>query len=491
MSPFVAAVDSRLRAMGALQSLEVSLMDACRVKRRRLRSPPMSEPSASPSSNDQPQAAAPPPSNVSPEGGATAPRGRGPLKLVFLIVFCDLLGFSILFPLLPFYATRFDATPLMVGLLTSVYSVCQLVSAPVLGMISDRRGRRPVLVVCQVGSAVGLITLGLAALIHWPSNAIGLAVVFFARVLDGISGGNISTAQAYIGDVTTQENRARGMGVIGAAFGIGFATGPALGGVLGHIDPSLPCFAGALCCLTAAALSFFKLPESLPPEKRAEAVAREKEALSWTKFATVREVFADSVLSQLILSWTLAMAAFVMLESTFALFLHDRFGFGELGAGLFFALAGVVIAVVQGGLIGRLTKAWGEWTLVIAGPLLVAAAMFTYVQSNHAQMIALLVLAGLLNATGRSFMGPSSSALVSKMAPPDKQGAVFGVYHGLGSLSRVLGPAWAGWIYERTADGPFISAGILTLIVGGWLWLLHAKVRRGTRRGFEVQAVNR
>src|SRR4051812_13099782 len=198
---------------------------------------------------------------------------KGALPIIFLIVLADLLGFGVIIPLLPFYARAFHASDFQVGLLFSVYSVCQLIASPVLGLISDRFGRRPVLIASQVGSVIGFILLGVATYGTWAGPALGMTLVYLSRVIDGFSGGNVSTAQAYISDVTTAQNRAKGMGMLGAAFGIGFSCGPALGGLLGHYDVSYPAFAAAGFSGLAALQTYFRLPESR--------VHKETEAEMW------------------------------------------------------------------------------------------------------------------------------------------------------------------------------------------------------------------
>src|SRR3954469_3586376 len=184
---------------------------------------------------------------------ATHQPPKGALGAIFLIVLADLLGFSVIIPLLPFWARKYHASDFQVGLIFAIYSVCQLIASPILGLVSDRFGRRPVLIASQIGSMIGFVLLGYATLGDWShAPALGLTLIYISRVIDGLSGGNISTAQAYISDVTTAENRARGMGMIGAAFGIGFTIGPALGGILGHFGDSLPAFAAAAFSAIAA-----------------------------------------------------------------------------------------------------------------------------------------------------------------------------------------------------------------------------------------------
>ena len=402
----------------------------------------------------------------------------GALRAIFLIVLADLLGFSIIIPLLPFWARKYDATPFQIGLLFSVYSVCMLIGSPLLGLISDRYGRRPVLIASQIGSMAGFILLGVATTGDWAGPILGLTLVYLSRVIDGLSGGNISTAQAYISDVTGPKDRAKGMGMIGAAFGLGFAVGPAIGGVLGHFAPSLPAYAAALCSALAAWQTWKFLPESKRHVHSAEAEA-------WLHPSRFVPILKNGVLMQLQLLFFFSMMAFVMMEATFALFMADEFGYGELAVGLLFALAGVTIAVMQGRLVPKWSKKIGEWPLVILGPLCVTAAMLLLALCGHYPLLLLVIVTILLNAGGRSLQTPTLSALVSHHSDPKQQGATFGLFHMLGSLSRVIGPAVAGLLYTRHHTAPYLLAGAITLAVAIWTIALRRAVHTEPR-GFAV-----
>ena len=396
-----------------------------------------------------------------------APPPKGALGIIFLIVFMDLLGFGIIIPLLPFYVPGYEENALKVTLLFSIYSICQFVRAPILGMISDRHGRKPVLTFSQVGSAAGYLLLAVAGHMNpAEAGAAVLAVVYVSRIIDGFTGGNISTAQAYVSDVTTPENRAKGMGVLGAAFGIGFTLGPAIGGVLGHFHPSLPAYFAAAFSLLAAVLTHLKLPESRP--------SGPTEAEAWLHPSRFAPVLRRPVLVQLLTISFFSMAAFVMMEATIALFLHDRFGYDKLGVGAFFAFAGLVISVVQGGLIGRLTKRFGDWSLAILGPLLVAAGMAGFTATVWYASLPLLLLAGAFNATGRSLQQPTVSSLLSKFSDPRDHGVVFGLYHGLLSLARVAGPLMAGVAFHwLRGTGQFIVAAVIVVAMSVWTLMLR------------------
>jgi DHA1 family tetracycline resistance protein-like MFS transporter len=405
------------------------------------------------------------------------PPPKGALLAIFLIVLSDLMGFGLIIPSLPFYARQFHASDLQVGLIFSIYSLCQLVAAPILGLTSDRVGRRPVLIFSQCGSVIGYLVLALATSRQWLNPLTGLLLVYASRTIDGISGGNISTAQAYVSDVTPPEGRARGMGMLGAAFGIGFSIGPAMGGILAHFHPSLPALGAAIFSFFAAVQSIVRLKE--PARHSHEG---EEEAMLFLHPARFKPILQNRTLVQLLGISFLSMTAFVMMESVFAIFLNDRFGFRELAVGGFFAMAGVVIIIVQGGLMGRLTKAFGEWALVIVGPMLVMTAMsILFVVAWNWRIglqlgVAMIICAGLCNATGRSVQTPALSSLVSKSADPRQQGAVFGLFHMLGSLARVLGPLIATGGYSRHTTAPFWMAGSLMAVVALWTTGLRTRV---------------
>jgi DHA1 family tetracycline resistance protein-like MFS transporter len=321
----------------------------------------------------------------------------------------------------------------------------------------------------QIGSVLGFLLLGFAT--HSQlAPAMGLLLIYVSRIIDGFSGGNISTAQAYISDVTTRENRAKGMGMLGAAFGIGFSIGPAIGGLLGHYNVSYPAFAAAGFSAAAAIMTYFRLPESKHREH--------SESEVWLHPSKFLPILRNRPLVQMLLIFFFSMMAFVMLEACFALFLNATFGYGIGQVGAFFAFVGIVIVVVQGGLIGRLTKRFGEWPLVIAGPLCVTAAMALYVEVGFRPMVAILIIAGFLNATGRSLQTPTLSALISHISDPRQRGTVFGLFHMLGSLARVIGPIIAMSVYTKHHTAPFVVAGAITLATAVWTIALRGALVR-------------
>src|SRR6266446_4475162 len=289
---------------------------------------------------------------------------RSPLLVIFITVFIDLVGFGIVIPVLPYYAegTRFGATPREVGLLFASYSVMQLIFAPVLGRLSDKHGRRPILLISLLGTSLGFLILGFAGTL-W--------MLFLGRIIDGISGGNISTAQAYIADVTTKEDRAKGMGLIGAAFGLGFVFGPAIGGILSRWGINVPfLFAGGLAFANAILL-YFTLPETVTKDHPARASAAT--GRGWKELL---DALRQTRLAFVLTIYFLSIVAFSMMTTVFSLFMMFRLGYDAWHSGWIFAFVGIVSALVQGGLIGKLVRRFGEPTLVIVGSLFFTVSLF-------------------------------------------------------------------------------------------------------------------
>jgi len=382
-------------------------------------------------------------------------RPRSPLFVLFLTVFIDLVGFGIIIPVLPLYAENFHATPMVIGWLTGVYSGMQIIFTPILGKLSDRFGRRPVLLVSIAGTAVGFALMGFAQ---------SLTLLFVARILAGITGGNISIPQAYIADVTAPEKRSRAMGMIGAAFGLGFAFGPLIGGMMSRISYSAPFYFAAGLAVANALLVYLILPESLSREHRAK-VHEE---------ASMTEVFRHgrgAMFALVVATYFFLIAGFSIMTTLFALFTERRFGYDAHANGYLFGFIGVIAVIVQGGLIGRLIKIFGEVALTRTGMVLTTLSLASLPFSNNLTLL-LLVCAGL--AAGSGFASPPLSGLASQMIDRTWQGRALGVMQSAGSTGRLLGPLIGGWLLMFDLRKPLVEYGRTPFLVGALLCFIGA-----------------
>jgi len=372
---------------------------------------------------------------------------RAKIGIVFLIVFIDLVGFGIVIPILPLYADEYGPSPLVFGLLMASFSIMQFVFAPILGRLSDRIGRRPVLLVSLAGSAVGYVLFGIAG---------SLGMLFASRIVDGISGGNISTAHAVIADITGPEDRAKGMGLIGAAFGLGFIFGPAIGALLVTVAPWMPGIAAAVASTIAFILVLTRLPETLDTS-----VQREARRHPFNPRGLARTMSHPLVGLCMLMAFC-TIFAFANFETTFAQFAKLRFSFSISTIAWLFVYAGILGAVVQGGLVGKLSKRFGEARLVVAGTglSLLALGFLPYVPGTGPLLATLAVL-----ALGQGIAHPSLTALTSKLAAPDEVGGVMGVFQGMASLARIIGPFWAEVAYGKLGFAwPFRTGSIFMLV---------------------------
>lgn len=378
---------------------------------------------------------------------APQPPRPAALRVIFLVVFLDLVGFGIVIPQLGIYAHQFGASGTEVGLLGAAYSFAQFLAAPWLGRLSDRIGRRPVLIGSLAGSVFGYLVFAAAT---------SLPLLFLGRLLQGIAGANISAAQAYIADVTSPAERAKSIGMyLGAAFGLGFIFGPAIGSVLtGHGNLGLGVAAAAMS-LAALVVALIKLPESLPPTARGQGVAR-------PGFVDSLGLLRHRPMALVVAVFVPATLAFSMMEGVFSLFIVERYFPGATGeaaksagtwTGLVFVTIGVVSTVVQGGLIGRLRARFGEPSLVRFGTSAMALGLFGL---PLAPEVGWLFPCSMVLALGSGLNNPSLSSLVSQVAPAGRSGEAIGVYQGMGSLARTVGPALGGLLFERLgAQGAF------------------------------------
>jgi MFS family permease len=367
-----------------------------------------------------------------------------PLLPIFLIVLIDVLGLTIVLPLLPFYAEAYGASPQTVGLLTTVFALCQLVSGPLLGALSDRTGRKPLLLVSQAGTLVGFIMLAMAT---------SLPMVFLSRVIDGVTAGNLSLAQAYVSDVTRPEDRSKSFALIGIAFGIGFFVGPATSAMLGKHSIQAPIYvACALSALSILATTFL-LPANPPrPEGEAEGPpspgGKRLGLLQWGGYVTYMK---RPVLGGLLLQFFLFQFGFSTFTSGFSLFAERRFtwdghAFGVREVGFLFAYAGFLGIVLQGGLIGRLVKRLGEPALTTAGFVTMMAG---YLLLGLAHDWRWLLGITAISSFGTGVLRPVLTSMVSQSVPRSEQGMVLGLAQSLTSLAAILAPILGGFLIEQ------------------------------------------
>ena len=367
-----------------------------------------------------------------------------PLVIIFVTVFIDLLGFGIIIPLLPFYAESFGASAFTIGLLGTSFSLMQFLFSPLWGRWSDKIGRKPIILVGLMGSCLSYLGLALST---------SLALLFVSRIVGGIAGAHIPTAQAYIADVTTPENRARGMGMVGAAFGLGFIFGPAIGGILTRFGPATPMWCASALCLANFIAALLWLPESRPVGAATKNLGR---------LEAFRHAARNPTLLLLLSLFFLVTLAFSGFEATFAIFSEAKFGFTASTIGFVFAFIGVVLALVQGVLVGKVVKRLGERRLIPLAifSIAVGIGLVPFAWSVPALLGALAIL-----ALGMGFNNPSLTSMVSKLSDPDDQGGILGLASSLSSLGRVVGPAWGGYLYDAYGmTTPYLSAAVLMLI---------------------------
>ncbi len=376
----------------------------------------------------------------------TQKKNLNPLLVIFFVVFIDLVGFGIVIPIMPYYAKQFGANATQLGFLMASYSLMQLIFSPIWGKLSDRIGRRPVILISLIGTGASLIVLGLAQSIIW---------LFIGRIFSGICGANISTATAYIADITTPENRAKGMGVIGASFGLGFIFGPAIGGVLSRFGYGMPMYFAACLTIINTILAFIILKEPIASIESRELNRSKKYDLKSLKTS----VFSDIRTLSATLIFFIVTFAFTQVEVSFALFMLDRYQLGAEPSGWVMAMIGVIAAIIQGGLIGKLSKRFGEARLILVGTVLVGSGLMIASTINS---FTFFLLGIVVVSIGNGFNNPSLASLASKGAPDGKRGLTMGFYQSAGSLARVLSPVLGGVLFDRIGSAaPFFCSSLI------------------------------
>ena len=389
------------------------------------------------------------------------------LLTIFIIVFVDLLGFSLILPLLPYYAEAFGATPAIVGLLVASYAAAQLFGAPLLGRLSDRYGRRPILLVSVAGTFIGFLLLGFAdpigrmlSMLIAPQAANGfiIGVLFFSRILDGLTGGNLTVAQAYITDITDEKDRAKSLGLIGAAFGLGFIIGPALGGLLSQWGYSLPAFTAAAVSFLNLFAIFFFLPESLTIEHRDAAMQRRRTPFTIQALFQALNQPEVGPLLHVRFFYGLAFATFQSIFSLYA----QTIGLSLQTTGYVLAYVGVISVIVQGGLIGILTRRFRENWLLITGLWLMTGSLLAWAFTANLWLLLVVLLplalsGGVLNTVIQS--------AISKSVSREEVGGMLGISASLESISRVIAPTVGGFLLQALG---IWAPGVFSALLMGW-----------------------
>ncbi len=413
--------------------------------------------------------------------------------IAFLTIFLDLLGFGIIIPIQPFYAETMGASPAVVTLLGATYSIMQFIFAPLWGALSDRVGRRPIVLFSIVISACGHLFFAYST---------SLGFLFLARGITGFGNANIGTAQAIVADITTSENRAKGMGMIGAAFGLGFIFGPVIGGLLGQYGPTVPALAAAVLAILNLLLAFFLLPETLPKlsklADRQTPISADDAPKSphahrrpfLISLSAIRGAAQNPVVLNIFWWLLIATSAFAMMEHVIGLFIErtwptpaeagladfDRYKSAAAMTAYLLFTVGITATIIQGGLIGRLTKRFGEESLLLTGSIFYVLSLGLLPLVGWVGSFELLLVDGAFMAIASGLASPSVTSILSRSIEESKQGEILGLGQSMSSLGRVIGPASTGLLFEINKNLPFVIGSSMMLIA---CWLASNIARRG------------
>jgi DHA1 family tetracycline resistance protein-like MFS transporter len=395
--------------------------------------------------------------------------------LIFIVTLVDQIGWGMVIPILPTYARTFGGSAVVVGWLLASYSIAQLLFAPAIGRLSDRKGRKPLLLACMGGSAVAAAATGAASLL--TDGAFALGVLFLARALDGVTGGNTALAMSYASDVSPPERRAQSLGLIGAAIGLGYTIGPALGGIIAHYtDAATPFYVAAGLALSNALVMWWLLPESLSPEQRAEATLQHQEG----HITSLGNWFRHPQLGPLLIINFLFIVAASCYQMMLPLYTNLRFGLGERDNSYLFAFLGLTMTVVQGGCIRPLVHRFGERTIFAVG---IGLLTVTLAVAPFADTVTGLVwLCGGMGV-GTALANPTLLALLTNRAAEDERGEVLGVAASVASLGRILAPAWCGYAMKHVSvASPFVTgASVAALAAAVFLAFVAVKTTASAR----------
>ncbi len=399
--------------------------------------------------------------------------GKGALGFIFAVVLLDVMGLGLLLPIQAYIVRQYSQEALMVAMIPVLYASAQFFAAPLLGKLSDRFGRRPVILYSITASAFGYFLFGIGG---------ALWVLFLSRLVDGFGAGSASTAGAYIADVTAPQDRAKNYGFIGMAFGLGFILGPTLGGLLSQISLNAPAYAAGILSSLAAVLGFFILPESLPREKRETKPLR---LADLNPFASIFDMLRRPTVGGLLLTQCLFFFVFNGNNNMLPVFMIEKFTAQPWQVAMLFAMSGIVMAIMQGALVGPLVKRFSEKPLTVNSLVLQAVAAIGIVTVPAFWM---LFPAAVLNSMGTGLVWPTLGALLANSVSSEEQGRVSGVSTALGSLMSIFGPLWAGTAYDRIAPAaPFWIGAIIFVLAG--LFLTRVKVRAHESNSIDAHAL--
>ncbi len=377
----------------------------------------------------------------------------------------NFIGLTLLITVQAFIVREYNTTAIAVSLLTVLFAISQFIAAPILGRLSDRYGRRPILLICLLGSAIGYFIFGIGG---------ALWILYISRIIDGFTGGNVSIATAIVTDISSVKERTKNLGLIGAAFGLGFIIGPVIGGVLSQISLAAPAYAAGIFALAAAVAGYFILPESLPLENRNFNTIKLNEL---NPLASIGKFLTRSMLGILLLVFIIVNFVFNGFTITFPVFTISEFNIDPLNIGGLLFVSGIVIAIVQGGLIGKLASRFGDKNLLMSGIIILAIGFVLFSFANFFWM--LYPILGLISL-GVGLITPTLNSQISKIVPPQEIGEVFGVSTSLNSLMTVLGPLAAGLLYDNIQpNAPYLGGAILLIIA--FILIIRFKAPKATK----------
>jgi DHA1 family tetracycline resistance protein-like MFS transporter len=387
------------------------------------------------------------------------------LAFIFAVVLFDFIGLTILITVQAFIVREFNTTALAVSLLTVLYAASQFIAAPILGKISDRYGRRPILLFCLFGSAIGYFIFGIGG---------ALWVLFLSRIIDGFTGGNVSIATAIITDVSPLEDRTKNLGLIGAAFGLGLIIGPILGGLFSQISLAAPAYAAGIFSLAATVVGFFILPESLPKLNRNHDTLKLND---FNPLSSIRKFITRPIVGIFLAVFIIVNFTFSGFTITLPVYVINKFAIDPLNIGGLLFVAGIVSSIVQGGLIGKLAKKFGDKKLLIVGILFLTSGLILF---SFAQIFWLLYIILGIVSMGIGLITPTLNSQISKIVLPSELGEVFGVNTSLNSLMTIIGPLTAGLVYDYISPtAPYWLGAILLLIA--FVLIFRIKAPKATK----------